>query len=277
MDSFEILIKSFLRMGCLKRLLDSIIEHYPSITVRIVDDSVPKKDQVYPDKQQRILERMLRDREEIIEFMSKHPNFHFYSLSFDSGLSAGRNFLVSKVEAPYFVIMDDDFVVTRETDLYKLHRVIESDKDIVLVGGRVADSGKHTRRRRPGKIVKGPDGNYFKVLLGVNCPRIDVAGVKCISCRYVPNFFMASTKLIRKYELKWEEELKVGNEHAIFFINMPAELKIYYTGECTVDHWGSCNHLYRRFRIDRTGEMKRKANKILGCTIKQGATRMEHT
>ncbi len=276
MHDFEILIKSFLRMGCLKRLLDSIIEHYPSIVVRIVDDSVPEKDLVYPPKQQKILERILREREEIVEFVSQYPNLHFYSLPFDSGLSVGRNFLVGKVEAPYFVIMDDDFVVTKRTDLNKLHQVIESDKDIVLVGGRVADNGKYTRRRRPGKMVKGSDGNYHKVLLGVNCPRVDVAGVKCIPCRYVPNFFMASIKLMRKHELKWEEELKIGNEHAIFFITMPAELKIYYTGECTVDHWSRRNRLYRRFRIDRIGVMKRKANKILGCMVRPGAARIDH-
>jgi len=276
MHNFEILIKSFLRMGCLKRLLDSIIKHYPSIVVRIADDSVPEKHIAYPPKQQSVLERVLRERKEIVEFVSQYPNLHFYSLPFDSGLSAGRNFLVDKVETPYFVIMDDDFVVTKRTDLNKLHQVIESDKDIVLVGGRVADKGTSSRRRRPGKLVKRPDGNYVKVLLGVNCPRIDVAGVKCILCRYVPNFFMASAKLIRKHELKWEEELKIGNEHAIFFITMPTELKIYYTGECTVDHWPSRNLLYRRFRIGRIGAMKRKANKILGCMVTPGAARIDH-
>ncbi len=277
MYDFEILIKSFLRMNLLRRLLNSIAEHYPGITVRIIDDSVPEKGLTLPPKQQKILETVLTARKEIVKFVDRHPNFHLYSLPFDSGLSAGRNFLVSKVEASYFVIMDDDFVVTKRTNLNKLHQVIESDKDIVLVGGRVSDHGKGSKRRRPGKLVKGLDGNYFKVLLGVNCPRIDVAGVKCILCRYVPNFFMASTKLMRKHELKWEEELKIGLEHAIFFLNIPDELKIYYTGECTIDHWHTINRLYKRFRIDRTAEMKGKAEKILGCTIKQEATRMKYT
>ncbi len=276
MHSFEILIKSFLRMDCLKKLLNSIIRYHPNITVRIADDSVPEKDLDPSFKEQKVLKKMLIERKEIVKFVSKNPNLHFYSLSFDSGLSAGRNFLVNKVEAPYFVLMEDDFVVTKKTDLYKLHQVIKSDKDIVVVGGGVADWGESTRRRRPGRLVKGSDGNYHKILLGMNCPRVDVAGVKCIPCRYVPNFFMGNIELFRKYELKWEEELKIGNEHAIFFINLPTELKVYYTGECIIDHWTSRNLLYRRFRIDRINAMKRKANKILGGTVRPGAARTDY-
>lgn len=37
-------------------------------------------------------------------------NLQYFDLEKDCGLSAGRNFLLNKVQTKYFVLADDDFV-----------------------------------------------------------------------------------------------------------------------------------------------------------------------
>lgn len=118
MDTFDendvsILIKTFLRPGCCRRLVNSIRRFYPFVPILIADDShVP----VAIDKEVRI--------------------FH---LPFDSGISKGRNVLLGQLETPYFVLCDDDFIFTRNTKLEKLFQAIQRGAD--LAGGQVRGHG----------------------------------------------------------------------------------------------------------------------------------------
>ncbi len=261
MQDYEILIKSFLRMKHLERLLKSIITYYPDVTVHIADDSVPESDLQLHPKRQRMLDAQLTHRKYIVRFIKQHPNMHLHNLPFDTGMSAGRNFLLEQVSAPYFVLMEDDFAVTQKTKLDRLHQVITSDPNIIIVGGGVADYGK--RRKSPGEIIIS-NGNFRLVHYGKNAPRKTVAGVECMPCKFVSNFFMGNKYLFDKYDIDWAPELKACTEHALFFYSMPQEVDIYFTKECTIDHFPGGSDLYRSYRTGRLRSQQEELKKISG-------------
>lgn len=272
MYNFEILIKSFIRFDSLKRLIDGIIKYFPDVIVRIADDSIPDRDLNLKPHEQEILRKQLARRDDLLDFIDGYSNIHFYSLPFDTGLSAGRNFLVKKVQLPYFVIMDDDFIITKRTDLDRLYRVVTSKDNIILVSGGV-DYGRHMMRI--GEVTIGKDGQYHKVLYGKNAPRIKLSDVECIPCRLAPNFFIANIELFKRYNLWWEPDIKTYCEHALFFLRIPDSLEIYYTEECIVNHDNRGNRLYRRYRGRKEGMMN-IVKRVTNRTVKQRITQTKY-
>lgn len=49
----------------------------------------------------------------------------YYNLEKDCGLSAGRNFLLNKIQTKYFVLADDDFVFDQKTNLERAVQILE--------------------------------------------------------------------------------------------------------------------------------------------------------
>lgn len=262
MYDFEILIKSFLRFGSLRRLLDSILHFYPDVVIRIVDDSKPEnKSPQIPALHRNVITRILKERDSFKKHIKQYPNVLFYELPFDTGLSGGRNYLVDQVEKPYFLLMEDDFVITNRTKLDRLYNVITDSSDIVLVGGGVADWGKTIKR--PGEIII-KNNMFCRIPYGHNAPRVIVAGVRCMPCKFTSNFFMASIDIFREHNLGWASEIKAGLEHALFFRSIPDNLRIYFTEECIVNHYPQENKLYAIFRRGRLKQQTDKLEQISG-------------
>ena len=59
----------------------------------------------------------------------RHPR-----LEPDVGLSAGRNALLSRVQTPYFLLLDDDFEFTAETKIEKLASVVARGEADLVAG-----------------------------------------------------------------------------------------------------------------------------------------------
>lgn len=267
MQNYEILIKSFLRFLSLGKLVRSIIKYYPDVTVHIADDSVPEEDLNLNIYHQATLRDALAQREHILKLVAGRPNIHFHNLPFDTGLSAGRNFLVKQVKAPYFLIMDDDFVVTKQTKLDRLYSVVSSGSKTILAGGTVMDYGKSPKI--PGEIIVKND-KFIRIPYGKNAPRVDIAGINCMPCRFVSNFFMTNTIMFKEYDLWWEPSIKAGMEHALFFYGIPEELKIYYVPSCKIDHFPASNRLYYKYRSTRLAEQSKILKEICGRNIRWG-------
>jgi glycosyltransferase involved in cell wall biosynthesis len=58
-------------------------------------------------------------------------------MPYDSGVSAGRNLALSKVDTPYVVTLDDDFIFNDRTQLSKWLEILENNTEIDIVGGQV--------------------------------------------------------------------------------------------------------------------------------------------
>lgn len=269
MYSFEILIKSFIRFNGLKKLLDSIEEHYPGVVVRIADDSPTRKN--HGDFPVEHLDLILKKKEKLLAIISNKDNIHFYELPFDVGLSAGRNHLLDKCQTRYFVVMEDDFVVTEETDLLKFEKVIRSSPDIAIVGGEAVERSRKLpeykqRLRSMGHFII--EGDCLVLLkYGSKAPTVNINGVKCVQCRFLRNIFMGNIELFKKYQIRWNEDIKMTREHAYFFHTLPEELKVYCALDVWIDHYWNKPVYYRKYRVRQSGidAFKRATNGLDRC------------
>ena len=209
-DDLTILIKSFMRPECVNNLLMSIRMKY-DIKIIIVDDSETPLNFDYDD------------------------NIKTYNIEFDSGLSAGRNFGVSKIETPYFLLCDDDFEFTDNTDLVKWLDIFKNS-DLDILGGDV--------------IMNGNRIDYFGLLEKVDDKLYYRHGNHNINEFYteydlILNFFIAKTKKIKKY--KWDDSLKLA-EHTAFFFEHKGKLKIAHTKLFSVNHQQVRELEYSKYR-----------------------------
>lgn len=178
-EDLTIIIKTFLRPNCLEKCISSIREFYPNIKILVADDSLPSH---------------IKKRNDINKYLI---------LPFDTGLSFGRNELLKEVTTPYFVLLDDDTIFTKETKLeYALYVLKNTNFDIV--GGIYLPDKFYGNLRKSddNKFLIRDFGYYEEVLDGY--PVYD----------FVPNFFVGKTALVRK--VGWCNELKV-QEHTEFF------------------------------------------------------------
>jgi hypothetical protein len=210
-DGLTILIKSFMRPECVNNLLMSIRMRY-DIKIIIIDDSENPLNFDYDD------------------------NIKTYNIEFDSGLSAGRNFGVSKVKTPYFLLCDDDFEFTDNTDLVNWLEIIKNS-DLDILGGDVIMNGN--RIDYFGLIEKVDDRLYY---------RHGNHNINEFYTEYdlILNFFIAKTKKIKKY--KWNDSLKLA-EHTAFFFEHKGKLKIAHTKLFSVNHQQVRDLEYSKYRV----------------------------
>lgn len=153
--------------------------------------------------------------ESIKQFYPDTPVIVYDDTEFDRGLSWGRNYLVSKVKTKYFLLLDDDFVFTEETKIEKLIEKAEQGYDIVAGALRENGNIRHYEGRyelEDGVLKYIPNEEPFD---------------------FVFNFFVGRTKKFK--ECKWDEELKLAEHTAFFFVNK-GKLKIAYDESVVVNH-----------------------------------------
>src|SRR5207302_98992 len=117
----DILIKTFLRPDCVRRLVTSILARYPDAHLIIADDGDPD--------------------ETVREYYAdlSAAGHQILLLPFNVGISAGRNRLVEASTRPYLLLLDDDFVFTGETRIETFVEVLEADRSLGVAGGSWLD------------------------------------------------------------------------------------------------------------------------------------------
>jgi glycosyltransferase involved in cell wall biosynthesis len=199
-------IKTFQRPRQVRLLVASIRRVQPDLPIIVVDDN--------------------REPTSI-------PGTELLAMPFNSGISAGRNAALRRVETPYVLLLDDDFVFTRQTALAGPLATIEAVADIDILGGAV---------------VNLPDfsvNDYSRIAMHDHpaTPRFalgSTVGGLVVHAK-VPNFFVGRTE--RVLSVGWTEELKVL-EHAEFFWRA--------WGELTTVHDPSWRVLHARNPFDRS-------------------------
>lgn len=106
------LVKTFERPEICARLLRSILRLYPTLPILVVDDSRTPR---------------------------QWPNATTLELPYDVGLSAGRNEGLARIETELFVLLDDDFIFYRGTDLSRAVQFLREHPEVDLYGGQVLD------------------------------------------------------------------------------------------------------------------------------------------
>ena len=225
MDEVTIIIKTLDRCDCLINLLDSIFKKYPKIRVLVGDDSE------------------ISSKEKILSKFNQY-NLQYYNLEKDCGLSAGRNFLLNKIQTKYFVLADDDFVFDQKTNLERAVQILE-EKKLDIIGGYI----------RNYKIVKSNWDKLFVLIqkiLKYELPTNYIGTLKMEGKTFyadytvhsfpefaetdlVLNFFLAKTERIKEIH-GWDPKLKL-QEHTEFFYRAKLNnLKEGFTNELSVQH-----------------------------------------
>lgn len=207
-----LLIKTFLRKDSVVNLVKSIRNFYQDINIVIVDDSSPPLE-IKLDK-----------------------NTKLYNLTFDSGVSYGRNFGITKIKTPYFVTLDDDFEFTEDTVLENFLHIIKTSPLDILAG-----------LVYKGKNLQSYHGNFYFDLdeRSIVCKKEfeDFGDYKV--CQLVPQFFIAKTKAIQ--ENGWDPQLKTA-EHSAFFFDNREKFKVGFTDSVSINHSQITNKEYSEFR-----------------------------
>lgn len=208
-DNISILIKTFQRPRSLNRTIKSIRRFYPNLAILVADDSrepTPVEDR----------------------------SVQVYRLPFDSGISRGRNLLLSKTETDLIFLMDDDVCFTRKTNLSKMREILEK-YDFDILGCLFYERSMRKKELFRCKLV---DFNGNLVLEDGVLKYLKEYHEKTeeyISCDLILNIFLAKTESIKAIG-GWDEALKIG-EHAEFFIRAKsAGLKVGYTPLAEVRH-----------------------------------------
>ncbi len=215
-------VKTVLRPQCLEALLASLRSLYPDVPVWIADDGP----EPYPD------------------VAAPFGPVEYRVFAGDAGIGACLNALVDEIDAPFVVLLDDDFQLTTATRVEGLvGRVRAGEAD--LVGGAI--------RRMPGAQLQRFLGNFEDGgrIRGAKLPDEPIA------VDVIMNFWAGRVETLRRS--RWNERLKVAR-HVDFYRRLRrAGGRVMYDPGCVVDHWSPpCTGAYFDLRWGRMGEHRQR-------------------
>jgi len=168
----------------------------------------------------------------------KYKNVAILQLPEDCGLSYARNELVKQVKTEYTLLLEDDFIVTRNTNIFNMMEVFAADENIGIVGGRLWQEGQ----------VKSYEKFLFvldKILLSIEWNKLvdnktveihQINQIKYGVCDIIYNFFLAKTDVLKNNP--WDAKHKIHSEHMDFFLNIKlnSEVKIAFIPDVLIEH-----------------------------------------
>lgn len=222
LNNITFITKTFLRPDALDECLRTIKQIYPESYIIVADDSKEPKINQLADE--------------------------YYFLPFDSGLSFGRNFLLSKVKTKYVMLFDDDIIFTKNDYLEKAYSILEKNEDLHLVAGSILGNNFYGTFSKEGEILYRNLQSFRK----------EVNGIKYYD--FVINIFLAETSKVKN--IGWDERLKI-TEHTEFFHRASKEI-----GITRIDEWHFINKkqrtcLYDSYRVSRIKQFMPLQCKIL--------------
>ena len=197
-ENLTAVIKTFERPEILKRLVKSLRRLYPNMRVVVVDDSRE------PIK--------LEDVETIV-------------MPYDSGVSAGRSEALKHVNTPYLILLDDDFIFNRHTEVLPILKKLERLNEIDIIGGEVIYLPFYR------KIDYEQAGLHPTEAVSVAELGMKIDGM--VVHDKVANFYIARTESIRK--VGWDPTIK-RLDHADFFTRAKGILTTVFDPDLKVLH-----------------------------------------
>jgi glycosyltransferase involved in cell wall biosynthesis len=179
-NNLTVLIKTFERPALLKRLVVSIKRKYPHLPIIVVDDS---------------------------RSPSQIEGIKTIVMPYDIGVSAGRNEGLLHVDTKYILILDDDFIFYRYTNLKSSMAIMEKYPQIDIMGGEIIYLPLYY------KIDYSKGDNLHPTKSNATMPRGSFIGGLPVYDK-VPNFYIGKTDRIKL--VGWDPNLK-RLDHADFF------------------------------------------------------------
>lgn len=148
-----------------------------------------------------------------------YPQLKCVVVDTKGNVSWGRNFAAKQVITPYLVILDDDFVFTKDTKLEILLAHLKNNEELGCVGGLV-------------------NNDWYAYNFKAFRDKLHIWPVEkstFTTCDLINQFAMFRTEVLKKY--KWNEDLPI-NEHYNFFYQLwrGEEWKVASTSEVSIAH-----------------------------------------
>lgn len=215
-----IIIKTFLRPKCIIRCVKNIRKNLPNIPILVADDSSK--------------ELMLYPKETTLD------NVTWIPLPFDSGISRGRNLLVSRVKTKYTILLDDDIIFDKNP-LPPLWECITRLNVQIVCGNEKIKSNEHNYM-----ALFEEKGKHLKVTSFA--PYIEP---HILESERGLNYFIAKTSMLK--ENPWIDKLKV-REHTAFFLELKRKgIKTYIKDDVYFMNVRNCaSKKYKAFRTRKT-------------------------
>ena len=179
--------------------------------------------------------------------------------------------LLDRVETPYFVLCDDDFIFDKRANLAFMRHILATT-DVELLGGLFLNRavrvhgeaaclflGRFLRRRQFSAFwfallkrekIRRFQGNY-EVTDGTLYTKPITYTPPFTRCDYVHNFFMAETAALRTRGIRWNDGLKVYEHEAFFFEAKQKGLDVATTEEVGIVHQPIFSENYNKYRYPR--------------------------
>ncbi|XP_002738848.1 beta-1,4 N-acetylgalactosaminyltransferase 1-like [Saccoglossus kowalevskii] len=243
-----VVVKTFERYDAVKRLVKSVHQFYPNMTIIVADDS--------------------ENPQKIVGSNVKH-----YIMPHAEGASAGRNLQLSQVRTKYFLYCDDDFVFTIGTKLEIFLEKFENPKvKLDVIGGTFGDEKGEPKEScfgcRTISWVKGDkDGDCF---IRHTTEKYDQLSEypNCYMADSITMFFMARTEAFRRGVFDPEYE-RVG--HTEYFINRLGRIRLASCDDVNIMHVRESNPTYAKYRkrlVDRNDQRKNVQHMLFNMNLK---------
>ena len=213
-----IIIKTFLRPKCLLRLLFGIRNKYSYVRIIIADDS---------------LNKILKEGENSL-------NIYCIYLPFNTGVSIGRNKCVDMVKTKYLILLDDDMIVSKNTNFELFYDTIEKyQNEIDLLAGTVLDRDSYDALFEVYTQQKTVNILENAILYKHN---------EITWSHRQLNFFICKTRLLK--DVPWDNNLKTEEHTEHFYRIYLSGYKVANTTKVEIDHNNDCNesYIYTLFR-----------------------------
>lgn len=226
-ENVTFIYKSFERQRQAEKLYRNIQAYYPGVKVIIADDS----------------KRPLELKDEHVKVIH---------LPFNSGLSAGLNRALEKVDTPYVIRMDDDELLTPHTHFERHLRFLMTHPEADLVGVLPLSTPKcEPIDRVAGLYYRQPMNDAPRKL---RIPHMTPIGDEYVVVGKPANIFIARTEKVR--EIGYDDRIRMI-DHNDFFYRAAGRMVSVLAKDCYVFHdHNRFNRAYQRYRMDVEGDRR---------------------
>ena len=179
-------------------------------------------------------------------------------LPYDCGVSVSRNALVDAITEDYFVLCDDDFILTEQTSFDGALHILNNNPDIGIVGGFLCDITENGQHSRHWEILLNYDlGRRSLTAIPIQhyAPTPEYSGpYPYFRCDAVMNFAVMRTSIFSE-TIRWDPKFLCNGEHEDFYLNIKqnSDIGIAYHPGMRADHHHIASSRYHEKRLRNVG------------------------
>ncbi len=235
------LVVTYIRHVAVKRCVESILWWYPQDKVVVAEQTYGQRPDPIPPE---------------LAALERLPNVRILWLPRDCGLSRCRNEAVRAAQTQLVCLLDDDMVVTKETDIAAMWDVMRESGAEIVYGACRSERGVTCwlgyLREQAGRLwISAPHPRY----------RVTCQGTRWQETHVGLNWFLARKDVLLR--VPWDDRIKIVGEHVDHSVRLRrAGVRCAYTPDSIVVH--------HRLRVPGYGEQRGRGESLAYVQRKLG-------